>query len=160
MRTPALAIAVLALGSALIGCAGSGGGGDGGGGKPQGPCQPPAQATVSYANNIQHVWDVSCAVPGCHIGSVPPGGLDLTPGVSYGQLVNASSTQRRTLLRIKPGDTDNSYVVLKIKGVRGRISGASMPQGCPGFTPPGAQCLGADDLPAIVQWITECAQNN
>jgi hypothetical protein len=71
-----------------------------------------------------------------------------------------ASTQKRKLLRIEPGVPDDSYVVLKIKGVRARISGASMPQGCPGFTPPGAQCLGPDALPAIVQWITECAQNN
>ena len=159
MRTPrALAIAVLALGGALTGCAGGGGGG-GGGGAPKPACKPPAVATVSFAHTIQPIFDRSCALAGCHVGPVPAQGQDLTAGASYSQSVNVPSTERPRLKRVVPGDPANSYVVRKIRGGP-NISGVLMPQGCPGVPLNGAQCLTPDEVIAIVQWIKECAQNN
>ena len=159
MRTPgALAIAVLAIGGALTGCAGGGGGG-GGGGAPKPACKPPATPTVCFANNIQPIFSRSCALGGCHVGPVPAGGQDLTAGVAYGQTVNVPSTQQPRLKRVKPGEPDASYMVRKIRGGP-NISGVMMPQGCPGAPLNGAQCLTPDDIAAIVQWITECAPNN
>jgi len=158
MRTGALAVAVLAIGGALNGCAGGGGGG--GGGTPTKPaCKPPAQPTVSFATNIQPIFNRSCALAGCHVGPVPTGGQDLTAGVAYSQSVNVASTQQPRLKRVKPGDPANSYLVRKIQGGP-NISGVLMPQGCPGAPLNGAQCLSPDDIAAIVQWIVECAQNN
>src|SRR2546426_9695006 len=158
MRTGALAVAVLAIGGALIGCAGGGGGG--GGGTPTKPaCKPPAQPTVSFAPNIQAIFNRSCALAGCHVGPVPTGGQDLTAGVAYSQSVNVASTQQPRLKRVKPGDPANSYLVRKIQGGP-NISGVLMPNGCPGVPQNGAQCLTPDEIAAIVQWVTECAPNN
>jgi len=159
MRTPgALAIAVLAIGGALTGCAGSGGGG-GGSAPPKRACKPPAVLTISFAHTIQPIFDRSCALGGCHVGPVPTGGQDLTAGVAYSQSVNVPSTQQPRLKRVKPGDPANSYLVRKIQGGP-NISGVLMPNGCPGVPAAGAQCLTPDEIMAIVQWITECAPNN
>jgi hypothetical protein len=151
MRTSgAVGIALSVIGCVLIGCAGSGGGG--GQGTPTATCKPPAGgATVSFVGNIQPLFDRSCALPACHIPPVPGGGLDLTAGRSYAQLVGVKSTEVN-LLRVKRGDTDHSYLVRKIEGGP-NISGLPMPQGCPTALP----CLTPDEVQAIRQWITECA---
>ena len=159
MRTSgALAIAVLAIGGVLTGCAGSGGGG-GGGAPPKAACKPPATPTVSFSMTIQPIFNRSCALVSCHTGAVPAQGQDLSPGVAYGQLVNVSSTEQPKLKRVKPGVPMESYLVRKIQGGP-NISGVLMPNGCPGVPSSGAQCLTPDEIAAIVQWITECAQNN
>ena len=157
MWTPgALAIAVLAIGGTLTGCAGSGGGG---GAPPKPACKPPATPSVSFATTIQPIFNRSCALPGCHVGPVPTGGLDLTAGVAYSQLVNVPSTQQPGLKRVKPHFPKDSYLVRKIQGGP-NISGVMMPNGCPGAPLNGAQCLTPDEIMAIVVWITECAPNN
>ena len=159
MRTPgALAIAVLAIGGTLTGCASSGGGG-GGGAPPKPACKPPATPTISFSMDIQPIFNRSCALVSCHTGAVPAQGQDLSPGVAYGQVVNVSSTEQPKLKRVRPGDPNNSYLVRKIQGDP-RISGVLMPNGCPGVPAAGAQCLTPDEIAAIVQWITECAPNN
>ena len=156
MRTPgALAIAVLAIGGALTGCAGSGGGG-GGSAPPKRACKPPAVLTISFAHTIQPIFDRSCALVSCHTGAVPAQGQDLTAGVAYSQLVNVPSTEQPKLKRVNPGHPELSYLVRKIEGGP-NISGVLMPNGCPGSPSSGAQCLTSDEIAAIVQWITECA---
>jgi len=143
-------IALLAFG-VLTGCAGTGGGG--GGGTPSAPgCKPPAGGTtISFVNNIQPIFTRSCALPACHIPPIPGGGLDMTPGQAYRQLVGVKSTEV-PLLRVKKGDPDKSYLIVKIEGGPG-ISGSIMPMGCPTTMP----CLTPDEMQAIRQWITECA---
>src|SRR3989442_11503888 len=140
----------------LAGCAGSGGGGGTPGAK---GCKPPAQPTVSFANNIQPIFNRSCALAGCHVGPVPTGPVDLSVGQAYGQIVNVKSAQQPNLKRILPGKPDQSYIIRKIEGGP-NIAGVFMPQGCPGAPLNGPRCLSADDIAAIRQWVTECALNN
>ncbi len=142
----------------LAGCAGSGGGG----GTPgRQACKPPAQPTMSFAQNIQPIFTASCAVAGCHVGPVPAGpGQDLSVGKAYRSSVNVPSVQQPKLKRIKPGDPDDSYLVRKIEGGP-NISGVFMPNGCPdtvGLN--NAPCLKPDEIAAIRTWITECALDN
>jgi len=159
MRTSgALAIAVLAIGGVLTGCAGSGGGG-GGGTPPKPACKPPAVLTISFAHTIQPIFDRSCALVSCHTGAVPAQGQDLTAGVAYSQLVNVPSTEQPKLKRVNPGHPELSYLVRKIEGGP-NISGVLMPNGCPGVPANGAQCLTPDEIQAIVVWIKECALCN
>src|SRR5438445_5183894 len=116
MRTPgALAIAVLAIGGTLTGCAGSGGGG-GGGAPPKPACKPPATPTVSFSMDIQPIFNRSCALVSCHTGAVPAQGQDLTAGVAYGQLVNVASTEQPRLKRVKPGFPMDRCLVRKLAG--------------------------------------------
>ena len=159
MRTLRVArIALVAVASALIGCAGSGGGSGGGGGG--GKCKPPATPTVLLSSNVQPIFNVSCALAGCHSGAVPVQGLDLSTGKTYSNTVNVKSTELPKLIRVvSTGKPDDSYLVQKIEETR-PPAGVQMPQGCPGAPLNGAQCLTADSIAAIRQWITECAQNN
>ena len=159
MRTLRVArIALVAVASALIGCAGSGGGSGGGGGG-GGGCKPPATPTVLLSSNVQPIFNVSCALAGCHSGAVPVQGLDLSTGKTYSNTVNVKSTEVPKATRVVPGKPAESYLQQKIENTPG-IAGQQMPQGCPGAPLNGAQCLTADQVTAIRQWITECAQNN
>ena len=151
-------LASVALACALAGCAGSGTGGGGGGGG--GKCKKPPPATVSFSQNIQPIFNVSCATSSaCHVGPTAGEGLQLTPGVSYGAIVNVPAVEMPKLLIVKPGDPDASYLVRKIEGGP-NISGLQMPQGCPGTPAGGAVCLTPDSIAAIRTWVMECAQNN
>lgn len=161
MHTPPPILAVLSLALALAGCAGSGsdsGGGGGNGGNTD--CLEPPPPTVSYAGNIQPIYNRSCATTtACHIGPTSGGGLQLQQGVSFGASVNQPSTQQPRLLLVKPGDPDASYLLQKTEGSPG-ISGLQMPQGCPGTPSGGAVCPTADEITAIRTWIMECAPDN
>src|SRR5438128_11285940 len=113
MRTLGAAeIALLAITCLLAACAGSGGGG--GGGAPKPACKPPATTTVSFSANIQPIFNRSCALGGCHVGSVSPGSLNLQVGQAYGQIVGAKSAQQPNLLRIQPGKPDLSSLLRHI----------------------------------------------
>src|SRR5437867_2727902 len=102
MRTPcAVGLALLALGAVLSGCAGEGGGG---GGAPAPSCKSQVPGNpVSFASNIQGIFDRSCALSGCHTPPVLNGGLDLSPGRSYRQVVGVPSQQVPRLQRVKRG---------------------------------------------------------
>lgn len=87
---------------------------------------------------------------GCHVGANAPAGLRLDAANSYAQLVNVASSQVPALMRVKPGDPDNSYLVQKIDG-RATVGGR-MP-------------LGRDPLPQasidlVRSWIAGGAQMN
>jgi hypothetical protein len=90
----------------------------------------------------------------CHtsVGRVPPAGLDLTAGNSYGRLVGVSSVERPGVLRVAAGDPDNSYVVHKLEG-RSDIVGGRMPRGTGPFLTDGQMLV-------IRRWIAEGANNN
>ena len=153
-------LATVVLACALAGCAGSGTGQGGGGGGGGANCKKPPPATVSFSQNIQPIFNVSCTTAStCHVGPTAGEGLQLTAGVSYAAIVNVPAIEMPKLLLVKPGDPDASYLVRKIEGGP-NISGLQMPQGCPGTPAGGAVCLTPDSIAAIRTWVTECAQNN
>jgi hypothetical protein len=152
------ALLALALALVVAGCAGSGPESGGGGGG--GACKKPPTPTVSFAGNIQPIFNRSCATStACHVGATAGAGLQLTQGMAYGDIVNVPSTQQPRLLLVKPGAPDTSYLLRKVEGGP-NISGLLMPQGCPGTPLGGAVCPTPDEISAISTWITECAQDN
>jgi hypothetical protein len=86
----------------------------------------------------------------CHIGASAPEGLQLDAAHSYNLLVGVPSVEDGSLDRVKPGDPDHSYMVLKIEGAAG-IAGGQMPLG---ETP-----LPQATIDAIRQWIIDGASN-
>lgn len=108
--------------------------GDGGSGA---PVQP------TFRSIQDQVFTVTCAVSGCHSGASAPLGLRLDAGSSIGSLIGRPSEQQPTLLRVDPGDPDNSYLVRKIEGTA--ASGAQMPRN----QPP----LPVETIQAIRDWI-------
>jgi hypothetical protein len=65
--------------------------------------------------------------------------------------VNVASLEKPSLLRVKPGDPDNSYLIQKLEGAAG-ISGSRMPLGGP--------FLDRETIDKIRSWIQDGAPNN
>lgn len=115
------------------------------------PVQPqPIQVTFSSIQT--NIFNQNCVLSGCHLGGSAPLGLDLSEGVSYNLLVNVASGEVPSLMRVKPGDPENSYLVHKIEG-RPSIVGDRMPRGRP-------DPLAPEEIQAIRDWISEGAPNN
>lgn len=114
----------------LGGCAGNGqgldengnpigSGGDGG---------LPVAFDPTFQNIQKNVFTPICTA--CHAGPAAPQGLILDETNSYALLVNHGSTERPDLLRVNPGNPDQSYLVQKLEGAPG-IVGAQMPFNLP-----------------------------
>jgi hypothetical protein len=129
---------------AIAGCAGNGQGLDANG-------RPIDESTVDIAlsadfQSIQdNIFTPICSV--CHVGAGAPMGLRLDAANSYSLLVGVPSTEVPTILRVKPGDPDNSYIIQKLEGHA--AVGARMPFGGP--------YLSTDTIAFIREWITEGA---
>jgi Bacterial Ig-like domain len=139
---------VLLLIAGAAGCAGNGEGLDengqpiSGGGSTGGP------VTADFQSIQDNVFTPICSK--CHIGASAPEGLQLDAAHSYNLLVGVPSNEQPDLLRVKPGDPDDSYMVHKIEGLAG-IVGNQMPLG---ETP-----LPQSTIDAIRQWIANGAPN-
>ncbi len=110
-------------------------------------------APVSFADIQDQVFGPICSV--CHTGPTSgnlPSGMNLsTAADSYGALVNMTSIQQGSLLRVNPGDPDASYLIRKLEGGPG-ITGSRMPQGGP--------FLSQATIDKIREWISDGAPNN
>jgi uncharacterized protein (TIGR03118 family) len=95
---------------------------------------------------------------GCHtgIGTGLPGVQNLTAGHTFANIVNVPSIEKPTLLRIKPSDPTNSYLLQKIEGAPG-IIGSRMPFGCGSGANP---CLDQATIDLVKTWISQGALNN
>src|SRR5688500_11954272 len=135
--------------SLLLAACGGGGARQRGGGRvvrpplPPRPPPPPIEATLESIQ--ENVFSAICT--NCHTGAGAPQGLRLEDGMSHAMLVNVPSTEVPSLLRVEPGNPDDSYLVQKIEGTAS--VGARMPLGGPN--------LSAEEIAAIRQWITDGA---
>jgi hypothetical protein len=85
--------------------------------------------------------EVLGACMGCHYGQ--PAGLGFVD--AYDSLVNVPSTQAPGMVRVAPGDPDNSYLWRKLEGTHTGVgSGDRMPQG---------GTLSADGRALVLAWI-------
>lgn len=147
MTTQALRLRCVAaiVATSIGGCAGNGAGLDEGGRPlpPGGGSGGPL--TADFASIQEHVFTPICTA--CHAGGGAPQGLRLDATNSYALLVGVPSTEVPSILRVKPGDPDHSYLVQKLEGHA--AVGAQMPFGGPP--------LSADTIAVIRQWITDGA---
>jgi hypothetical protein len=124
------------------GCAGNGAGLDANG-QPLTPGAGGSGPLTADFDSIQaNVFTPICTV--CHAGADAPHGLRLDAADSYGLLVGVPSGEVPSLLRVKAGDPDNSYLIQKLEGHA--AVGARMPLGGP--------YLSNDVMAVIRQWIT------
>lgn len=83
--------------------------------------------------DVQRAFDASCAVSGCHAGSVPAGGLSLEAGQSQNAIGGSSSNSSLPLIEL--GNIEGSYLALKMlppelrPASAGLVSGDQMPVG-------------------------------
>ncbi len=107
-----------------------------------------APSSTATLDAIQaSVFTPDCATSGCHSGASPPQGLNLEDGNAFANLVNVASMEVPALLRVNPGDPDNSYLVQKIEGTAS--VGARMPLG--------GGALDQALIDDIREWITDGA---
>lgn len=109
----------------------------------------PAPLSADFESIQENIFTPICSV--CHAGGGAPEGLRLDAADSYNLLVGVPSTEVPSLLRVKPGDPDNSYIIQKLEGHA--AVGAQMPFGCPTTQP----CLTTSTIAFIRQWITNGA---
>lgn len=114
----------------------------------------PAQVTLTQLQ--AQIFTPICST--CHTGAGAslPGIQNLSAGNTYSNIVNVASIEQPSLLRIKPSDPANSYLIQKIEGAAG-ITGSRMPQGCGAASNP---CLDQATIDLVKTWVSQGAQNN
>ncbi len=110
------------------------------------PPPPPGGFGPNFSEIQTNVFTPSCATAGCHAGGGAAAGLSLEAANSYAQLVGIASSQVAGILRVGPGDPNNSYLIQKMEGTA--AVGAVMPTG-------GA--LPQATIDVVRQWITDGA---
>jgi hypothetical protein len=98
------------------------------------------------------VFDVSCSVNGCHDTQNARADLDLSAGVAHAQLVDVASTQFSGWVRVVPGSSPDSMLMVQIDGEPGPALEGYMPWGMPK--------LCDNQIDAIRRWIASGAPNN
>ena len=132
-RRPTSWVPFVAL-ALLWGCAGQG---------------PPVETSGNQFDQIQrNIFDVHCLGAGCHNAQEQAGGMNLSDGSSWPQLVNVMPqnpvAQAAGLLRVVPNDPATSFLLIKLNGPAPG-EGSRMPLG---MTP-----LSPTDIQAIQAWI-------
>ena len=156
MKCNLLSILVCVFAVSLVGC----GGGSGDGLDEQGlpmvddgtddPDDTDDTEAPSLAQLQADIFTPICSQ--CHAGSNAPQGLRLdSEDNSYNHLVNQASQEVPQLLRVDPGNPDDSYIVRKIEGAPG-IVGGQMPLGGPP--------LQAEQIQMLRDWISNGAPRN
>jgi len=102
-------------------------------------------------NFIQaEIFDLNCALPGCHATAVEPHQLNLSAGQAYGNLVGISARANPDLLRVDPGNPDDSFLIVKLEGgPADKFRGLRMPLG--------GQPLSDTQIQTIRDWIIDGA---
>ncbi len=112
-----------------------------------------ADGTISYAGQVQPIFNRRCTV--CHVrgGIADFSGiaLRLTQEESFDLLINQPSVQNGDLTLVVPGDADASLLIDKISSNSPAV-GSRMPLG---GTP-----LTSDEIDLICSWIDQGAMNN
>jgi len=162
---------------------------------------PAPAAPISFKNDLMPIFGLSCIASSCHDKNAAKAGLvlgDLTACTNpmgcfdssakwgytfsgpldpallsqvYGNLYNVASKTAPAVLRVKPGDPQNSFLMDKIsntqdsKGLTCQNTSPTTGGGpCGTFMPQSAGADLCDDSPAkgiaIAQWILAGAPNN
>jgi hypothetical protein len=136
-------------------CGGEGGtspSGDGPGGGSD-PCAVDADPTATLSCDVQPIFTASCALSGCHAGTSPELGLDLSAGATVGSTVDVPSSEAPTLARIRPNLPDSSYLVHKIQGTHLSVGGSGAPM-------PLGGTLTQAQIDTVRSWVTLGARND
>jgi hypothetical protein len=108
----------------------------------------------SFSEVQETVFDRRCASGACHSAANRAGGLSLSAGEAYGQLVEVEpdnpSARGAGLLRVKPGAADESFLVAKLTGDLAPGEGSMMPLGAPP--------LSDAEMDLVLRWIEAGAQ--
>jgi hypothetical protein len=130
----------------VVACAGDGTGVGG-----PGDTEPTAP---TLSGDVQPILTGNCAFSGCHAGSSPAQGMNLSEGQTFSSTVGVASNELPTMNRIEPGDADQSYLVNKIQGTQDAVGGSG------GQMPLGGTPLTTEQVTTIRAWVEAGAENN
>jgi hypothetical protein len=147
MVTLARVVALLAIGVTL-GCADFDTPADPAGGAPD-----DLVATPSFSANVIPICEKRCSLGGCHSLATRQGALALTPDAAYDALVGVPAALRPSLLRVRPGQPAESWLVAMIGPDDAARQGFSR-------MPLATQPLTPNQIATIVRWIEQGAQRN
>ncbi|MGH7787952.1 MAG: hypothetical protein ACRERC_13860 [Candidatus Binatia bacterium] len=129
---------ILAVGTALDGCAAA--------------PTPTATQPASFALIQSTIFSPRCAIPTCHDDGLESGDLNLEADEAYDALVGVEPeidvVREAGLLRVDPGDPDNSFLLVKLLGP---------PLGQGGRMPLTGPALSAAEIQLITDWIAQGA---
>jgi hypothetical protein len=108
-------------------------------------------APVSFAAQVQPIFNASCNDMGCHAGMRPAEALSLETGKAFAELVNVTSGQCSGRPLVKPGAPAGSYLMDKLLGAN-LCMGSQMPKA--------GQSLPSTQIDLIRNWICQGAPNN
>jgi hypothetical protein len=118
------------------------------------PTATPTATLSQFAEIQQTIFNVTCTQAFCHDQRGMSGGLVLVEGQSYANLVGVQpdndAARADGLLRVDPGNPNNSFLFIKVEGPTNVLYGSQMP-------------LAQDPLPPeqmqlIQSWIANGAQ--
>lgn len=102
---------------------------------------------VTLAQLQEEIFGAICAA--CHTGANAPRGLRLdSADNAYAYLVNQAADEVPELMRVNPGNPDDSYIIRKLEGAAD-IVGGQMPLGGPYLT--------QEQIDKVRAWITNGA---
>lgn len=105
-----------------------------------------APSPEAFSSIQQEVFDVFCAISGCHSDAQSP---NLSAGQAYASIVDVRSTKGLRL--VAPGKPDSSYLYIKMAG-GSAMAGAQMPyESAP---------LPASTIDAVRRWIERGAPDD
>jgi hypothetical protein len=109
---------------------------------------------VCFARDVQPIFTDNCALSGCHAGTSPQQGQNLSQGLAYQSIVNVPANERAGMMRVQPFVPDSSYLVHKIQGTQAGVGGSG------GQMPLGGAPLSQSQVDVIRAWIAAGAKNN
>ena len=114
------------------------------------PVESGATTLSFFAEKVAPTLQTHCAT--CHLTGTEQGNVSLVPAKAVESLVGVPSQEAPDIVRVKAGDPDASYLVMKIEGTHldHGGSGVQMPFGAPP--------LSERQIADIRQWIAEGAQ--
>lgn len=109
------------------------------------PTAPEPGGPITFAADIQPIFNGRCATSGCHVQPTPRANCDLSPGVSYANLVNVQTEVYVPGVRVTPGEPDSSVLYLLVES---------------GTMPARGGRLTSTQVAAIKKWIENGAPDN
>lgn len=109
---------------------------------------------VCLARDVQPLFTFNCAVSGCHAGTQPQQGMNLSAGLAYANIVDVPSVELPGMRRVRPSLPDSSYLIHKVQGTQTSVGGIG------DRMPLGGAPLTAAEIERIRGWILLGAKNN
>ncbi len=107
---------------------------------------------VTLAGDVQPIFTSTCALSGCHAGTNPQRGMNLSVGQTFANVINVPSMELSTMNRVTPGQPNSSYLVHKVQGTHSDVGGT-------GFQMPiGGSPLTQAQIDLIRAWIAAGAR--